>query len=105
MQNTSASNAENTPSIGQVAAWLEDLAASTGERAFARAAASLRQLPPGRTSIDDGRALAEVRHLISTGHAKSDAHACRLVARTLGPRSAVKATAERLRRKLRAEAK
>jgi hypothetical protein len=89
----------------EMARRLDDLAAVTGNRAYARAAAALRQPPPGRSSIDDHAALAEARYLVASGQAQSEAHACRLVARTLGPKSSIRSTAERLRRKLRAEAK
>lgn len=93
------------PSLAEVAAWLDDLAARTGNPAYRRAGAALRQPTPGRTPIDDKRALVEVRHLLATGLARTEARACLMVARTLHPTGSAKSIAERLRRKLRGQEK
>lgn len=94
---------ERAPTLSEAAQQLEAWARATGERAFARAASALRQQPPGRRSIDDSAALAEVAWLMSekglTASRACDLVAARLVQR--GCRSSIRSVSERLRAKRR----
>lgn len=89
--------------IAEVAAELERLADATGESAYRRAARALYQQPAGRPPVDDRNALAEVRWLISTGKVASTHAALLQVARAICGRNSIRATAERLRKKLAAD--
>ncbi|PZU18947.1 MAG: hypothetical protein DI589_22970 [Shinella sp.] len=83
---------------------LVDLANETGEKAFERAARALSQdISPGRPSIDDTGALAEVESLLGTSKVHSLSHALEIVARAKAPIGKKRAFKERLRRKLKAK--
>jgi len=85
--------------------YLRSLAKRTGEPAFMRAANALYQQPSGRPSINDHKLIEEARWLFEQGKAKSMNQALRKVAMTVVDEDGIKAVAERLRRKMAAEAK
>ncbi len=70
-----------------------------------RAANALHQQAPGRPSIDDAKLIEEAVWLFKQGKAKSINQALRKVARTVADQEGVRSVAERLRRKMRADAK
>ncbi len=84
---------------------LRCLAEQTGDPAFMRAANALHQQAPGRPSIDDAKLIEEAVWLFKQGKAKSINQALRKVARTVADQEGVRSVAERLRRKMRADAK
>lgn len=87
------------PTLANVAGWLDELAVATGEGAFARAAAALRQQPPGRPAVDDRLLLAEVDMLIDEGVPQREA--LLRTARTVCGRQSERAVYVRLARKLK----
>jgi len=84
---------------------LRDLAELSGEPAFLRAANALRQIPAGRPALNDTKLIEEAIWLFNQGRVKSMNQALQKVARTVADEEDVRAVAERLRRKMRADAK
>ena len=89
-------------SAGEVADALDQLAARSGEEAFARAARVLRRGPGGRPARNDAAAVQEVEHLLKTGAARTLNKALRRVAAATEPYGRRKSVVERLRRKVSA---
>lgn len=100
MSATFAIPASDRPSIADVAAELERLAAETGDPAYSRAARALFWDTPGRRPINDAAAIAEAQWLVRTGGTKSLNAALRQIAKTFRTDVPIKSIVERLRRKV-----
>src|SRR4051794_27344408 len=73
-------HAPEAPDRGAVAQWLDQLAASTGDRRYRHAASIVRAPPVGRPRCADDAAVTEVQWLVDTGRAKKIEAAARMVA-------------------------
>jgi hypothetical protein len=83
------------------AATLDEMAKSTGDARYARAAGALRGKPGGRPPCDDSAALRQMRDLIACGTASGIEQAARFVSRTVPGQHSTAATAARLAMKYR----
>lgn len=90
-------------SLTDAAAALDRLLAAASDKdaraALTRARRAISQTGGGRPAIDDRRLLADARHLVESGRAKSAWQAYCLVARAADPFGSTRSIAERLRRK------
>lgn len=94
------SSERTAPSRDEVAEWLRDLAATSNDDRFAKAARVLCPQPAGRHAIDDVMAIEEMRILVGEGQSVEEA--ARAAARTRSHHSLVAAT-KRLARKYRSQ--
>src|SRR4051794_38344655 len=92
------------PDRAAVAQWLDELAASSGDRRYRHAASILRAPPAGRPACPDDPLVTETQWLVDTGRAKKIKVAARLVACASTDQPSVEATTRRLARKARAAA-
>ena len=93
------------PDRAAVAQWLDELAASTGDRRYRHAASILRAPPAGRPPCIDDPLVTEVQWLVETGRAKKIEVAARMVATASADPQSVEAATRRLARKARAAAR
>jgi hypothetical protein len=95
----------DAPDRAAIAQWLNDLAASTGDRRYRHAGSILRAPPAGRPPCADDPLVTETRWLVETGRAKKIEVAARMVATASTDQQSVEATTRRLARKARATAR
>src|SRR4051795_1018826 len=95
----------DAPDRAVVAQWLEQLAATTGDRRYRHAASIVRAPPAGRPACPDDPLVTETQWLVDTGRAKKIEVAARMVACALTDQQSVGATTRRLARKARATAR
>ena len=88
-------------SLEAVAAALLGMAAATGNRAYARAAAALCAPAGGRPCLDDRSALLELAALLEHDSRLSISRAAMFVALTMDGRHSAESTARRLAKKFR----
>jgi hypothetical protein len=89
----------SVPTIDELVAWLDLLAAQDSRCGVA--AGFLRGNPPGRPTINDNAALAQIDWLLERGDSPSVENAAKRVAATMGSFHSVSSTAARLARKYR----
>jgi hypothetical protein len=87
--------------LTDLAAWLDVWADETDDAAYRRLRRALAQPKGGRRAIDDRGHVLEALALVEIGQARSLNQALLQVAKAIGPLGAEKATAERLRRKIK----
>jgi hypothetical protein len=87
-----------------VARWLDQLAASSGDRRYRHAASIVRASHAGRPASPDDALVTEVAWLVDTGRAGTIEAAARLVATAWTDPQSVAASTRRLARKARAAA-
>jgi hypothetical protein len=90
-----------------VSAWLDELAAETGDRAFRRGANAIRRTPSGgRPPKDDAAAVAQLGEFIREHPDVGEFSAAMIIARGFyrdEPRHRIEPNARRILRKLRRE--
>src|SRR3954453_3869539 len=97
-------HAPDAPDRAAVAQWLDELAASTGDRRYRHAASIVRAPPAGRPPCTDDSLVIETQWLVDTGRAKKIEVAARMVATAAEDPQSVAAATRRLARKARAAA-
>jgi len=93
------------PDRAAVAQWLDQHAASTGDRRYRHAASILRAPPAGRPASADDPLVIEVQWLVETGRAGAIETAARMVATAAADSQSIEATTRRLARKARTAAR
>src|SRR4051794_20872920 len=93
------------PDRAAVAHWLDQLAASTGDRRYRHAASIVRAPPAGRPARADDPLVIETQWLVDTGRANAIETAARMVATASTDQQSVTAATRRLARKARAAAR
>jgi hypothetical protein len=100
-----AENRSPSPDRAVVAQWLNQLAASTGDRRYRHAASIVRAPPAGRPRCADDPLVTEAQWLVDTGRAKKIETAARMVAVASTDPQSVEAATRRVARKARATAR
>src|SRR4051812_31846169 len=100
-----AENRSRSPDRAVVAQWLNQLAASTGDRRYRHAASIVRAPPAGRPQCADDSLVTEVQWLFESGRSPAIETAARMVATASTDPQSVGATTRRLARKARATAR
>jgi hypothetical protein len=95
----------DAPDRAAVTQWLDQLAASTGDRRYRHAASIVRAPPVGRPACADDPLVTETLWLVETGKAKTTESAARMVAVASTDQRSIEAATRRLARKARAAAR